>query len=104
MPGCHRAPVVETVPKGAALRALPELVGALAVPGYLTKGLKLMAKVRRAGVPHYRGAEDLRILGETEATGVAFTSGGKAQEIATTTVALHQGVVPEPANHPTAAL
>lgn len=86
--------VVETTPPGQALKLLPQLLGALAAPRYLTKGLAMIRKVKRAGVPHHAGATNIRVEGETEVTGVSFDSNGTTHRIASTTVALHQGVVP----------
>jgi len=61
----------------------------------LAKGLGLLAEIRRAGVPVFRGVEDLRIAGRGRVAGVAFRRGGAWQPLdGVTTVFLHQGVVP----------
>lgn len=86
--------VVENLPKGRLLEAMPLLLGALAAREYLFKGLSLIRKVRKAGVPVHRNATDIRIEGESSASAVSFVSDGKAQSIESTTIALHQGVVP----------
>lgn len=86
--------VVEIGPANRLARALPQLPAALRGWRYLAKGARLLAAIRRAGVPIHTGARGFEILGETEARGVRFTSGGKVVEIATEHVALHMGVVP----------
>ena len=86
--------VVEIGPANRLGRALPHLAGPLRGWRYLAKGAKLLATIRRAGVPIHKGAGGFEILGEAAARGVRFTSGGKVVEIATEHVALHMGVVP----------
>ncbi len=86
--------VLENLPKGRLMAAMPHLPNALRAKEYLFKGLSLIRQVRKAGVPVHRNATDIRIEGDTSATAVSFVSGGKAQRIESTTIALHQGVVP----------
>ena len=86
--------VVENLPKGRLMAAMPHLLNALRAKEYLFKGLSLIRQARKAGVPVYRNATDIRIEGDTSASAVSFVSGGKAQRIESTTIALHQGVVP----------
>jgi NADPH-dependent 2,4-dienoyl-CoA reductase/sulfur reductase-like enzyme len=86
--------IVETLPKGRLLASIPSLPRALAAPGYLLKGVALIAKVRAARVPISKGATDLAVEGEGEARALSFTSRGERKRIETATVALHQGVVP----------
>ncbi|MBD1554551.1 NAD(P)/FAD-dependent oxidoreductase [Pseudomonas typographi] len=68
----------------AALRAWP----------YLRKGLELMRSLRRAGIAHYRGAEQLAVEGTEAAAALTFSAAGKPVRLATRCVLLHQGVVP----------
>jgi len=84
--------LLETAPAGQWLRALPHAPGFLA-SGYLGKGLKLLRKVR-AAVPVTRAVADLRALGGERLEGVRYTAGGKARELPTDYLLLHQGVVP----------
>lgn len=86
--------VVENLPRGRALAALPYLAKAFSGRGYLFKGLSLIKKVRGAGVPVHRNATGISVKGEKSATAVCFVTKGAAQRIETDTVALHQGVVP----------
>jgi NADPH-dependent 2,4-dienoyl-CoA reductase/sulfur reductase-like enzyme len=92
--GVKPAAVVGTVPAGNRLRAAARLLPALLAPGYLSRGLSLLGALRRAGVPAFASATDLRIEGSERAEAVAFRSRGREHRIAARTVLLHQGVVP----------
>lgn len=92
--GCPPKAVVENLPKGRMMAALPHLPKALRAREYLTKGLAMIRKVKAAGIPVYERATDLKVEGTAAAEAVSFTSGGKSHRIETTSVALHQGVVP----------
>ena len=92
--GVRPAAVVGTVPRGNWVRAASRLLPALLAPGYLSKGLSLLGALRRAGVPAFASATDLRIEGSARAEAVAFRSRGREHRIAASTVLLHQGVVP----------
>ena len=85
--------IVETVPSGRYLQALRHLP-ATAGSGYLSRGLRMMLALRRAGVKIYRGAEDLRIVGGDAAQAVSFRLGTRAKTLAASHVFLHEGVVP----------
>ncbi len=86
--------IVETVPKARYREAARHLGKALPAWRYLAKGFAMMRAVKKANVPIHRDATDIAIEGETAASAVAFTSGGKRHRIETAHVALHQGVVP----------
>jgi NADPH-dependent 2,4-dienoyl-CoA reductase/sulfur reductase-like enzyme len=77
----------------AALRHLPHAVhgGGLR---YLLKGIGLVGHLRAEGVAIHRHATDLRLEGTTAVEAIAFRSGGEARRIATSLVALHEGVIP----------
>jgi NADPH-dependent 2,4-dienoyl-CoA reductase/sulfur reductase-like enzyme len=92
--GVRPKAIVETVPRSRYLAAARHLGGALRAPANLRKGMAMMRKVRRAGIPVYRDARQIRIEGTGHAEAVAFTSRGERQRIETGSVALHQGVVP----------
>ncbi|MCR9138744.1 MAG: NAD(P)/FAD-dependent oxidoreductase [Alphaproteobacteria bacterium] len=86
--------LVETQTRGDTWRSLKYGMGALRGWRTLSKGLGLIAAVRRAGVPRYKAATDVRITGTDSAEAVMFSCGGTAREIACDNVFLHQGVVP----------
>ncbi|MCT8268468.1 NAD(P)/FAD-dependent oxidoreductase [Afifella sp. JA880] len=86
--------IVETVPQSRYVAALKHLPAALGAASYLVKGMAMMLSLRRAGVPIYRDATGIRIEGNGKAEAVTFTSGGKSHRLETTSVALHQGIVP----------
>lgn len=92
--GAHVAAVVETCPASNRRDALWHLTGALRVPSYLIKGLKLLWKLRIAGVPLHKASHDIRIEGEEQVRAVAFSAGGQEKRISADTVLLHHGVIP----------
>ncbi|SLN12913.1 Hydrogen cyanide synthase subunit HcnB [Roseovarius litorisediminis] len=86
--------MVETQTRHDTFSAMRHIAGALRGWRYLLKGLGMLGELKRAGVPRYTGATDIAILGDTAATGICFTSGGKSHQINCDTVFLHHGVVP----------
>lgn len=89
--------IVECVSMKDYLAASPHIFSALKAPAPLIKGLKLIAQVRKAGVPVYRFARNLRVEGDTRATGLTFENAiGQKKRIETDTIGLHFGVVPNP--------
>lgn len=92
--GAEVAAVVQTSPRDNLNRALPHLPAALGAPQYLIKGLKMLWRLRRAGVPLYQDASDLRIAGSVQAEQVQFSVGAQRHTLAAKVVLLHHGVVP----------
>ncbi len=86
--------LVETQPGSAWIAGLRHLPRALRGWKTLVKGLGLIAAIRKAGVPRYPGASQLQIEGENTAQAITFQHNGKRRRIATDTVLLHQGVIP----------
>ncbi|MEM9631229.1 MAG: FAD/NAD(P)-binding oxidoreductase [Pseudomonadota bacterium] len=93
--GVKVAGLVETTPSENYLRALPEISGALRSASLLYKGLSLLQEIRRAGIPVFRNASQLKVLGSSRAAGLSFHSAGK-QKLCAETVFLHHGVIPNP--------
>jgi NADPH-dependent 2,4-dienoyl-CoA reductase/sulfur reductase-like enzyme len=93
--GTEVVAVIETAEAQQFLRAMRHLPrAAWCSHPELLKGLRMLARLRRARVAHHRAATDLRVLGDARASGLAFTVGGKRHEIAADLVLLHHGVVP----------
>ena len=92
--GADVVALVETAPAGNRWEAMPHLPAALGAPSYLAKGLRMIRRVRGAGVPWYTSATELRIEGGERAEAVSFTAGGRRLRIAADVVLLHHGVVP----------
>lgn len=92
--GVPVAALVDTTPRQNYLNAGPLLPRALRQTGLLKKGMALLAEIKRSGIPVYRLAEGLKVLGEGKATGLQFTAKGQPHEVAADTVFLHQGVQP----------
>ena len=86
--------IVETVPKGRYRQAARHVAKALPGWRYLAKGAAMMAAVKKGGIPVYRDASAIAIVGNDKAEAVTFTSKGKTHRLSTMHVALHQGVVP----------
>ncbi len=92
--GGRVAALVDTTPRGSLMAALPHLPGMLRAPSTLKKGLALLARLRRAGVPHYKGAGDLRARGTEKIEALRFTAGGREYDLPCALLLLHLGVVP----------
>jgi len=92
--GVKPAAVIETVPAANYLRALARIGPALLAPGYISKGLSMIGALRRAGVPRFIGALDLRLEGAGRVESVLFRHRGTEHRLRAETVLLHQGVVP----------
>jgi NADPH-dependent 2,4-dienoyl-CoA reductase/sulfur reductase-like enzyme len=92
--GAEVAAVVQTAPRENLRRALRHLPAALGAPHYLIKGLKMLWRLRRAGVPLYQGASELRIEGQHQVQQVQFNIGPQRHTLAAKVVLLHHGVVP----------
>ncbi|MBR8089982.1 NAD(P)/FAD-dependent oxidoreductase [Burkholderia cenocepacia] len=87
--------LVDTTPRDAWRRALPHALPALRGADYLLKGWRMLRAVRRAGIPVYRGATNVRIDGESRAERIRFRDeDGVVQTLDTSLVLLHQGVIP----------
>jgi hypothetical protein len=90
--GVRPAAVLDTTSRAnewRAVRHLPEALSTREGRGYLAKGLRMVATIRR-----YRRVSDIRIEGTDAVSGVAFRSGGAHHRIAASLVALHEGVIP----------
>lgn len=86
--------LVETAPAANWRAAMRHLAAALAAPAYLTKGLRMLWRLRREGMPWHTQATGLAVLGNSRASGLSFQSRGKSHQIAADTVLLHHGVMP----------
>ncbi len=86
--------LVETTPRSNYRTALRHLPGALRTPGYLRKGLGLLAELRKHKVRHVKTATRLQAVGDGRLQALRFSRAGRQHEIACTTLMLHIGVVP----------
>ena len=80
----------ETAPLENYLAAMSPPGGLWAARRLLTKGLGLIAGVKRAGVPIRRGVRGLRAIGRRRLERVAWEEG----ELATDYLLLHEGIIP----------
>lgn len=86
--------VLDTAEPSNRFRALAHIPGALAAPGYMAKGLKLLATIRRAGVAVHHDVSDVTLVGQTCVAAVRWRDGAGLHEIACENAFLHQGIVP----------
>ena len=92
--GAQIAAIVDTSPAANRRRALPYLAGAMGAPALLAKGLSMLWRLRRAGVPMYSNASEVRLEGSDKVEAVSFTSKKLAHRLPADVVLLHHGVVP----------
>lgn len=101
--GARIAGIVETSPASNRALATRHVLGALGTPALLVKGLRMLWRLRCAGVPMFKEARDLRIEGVEGAAitddkqrvqAVSFTAGGTSHRLGADVVLLHHGVVP----------
>lgn len=92
--GVSLAGIVETSPRANRWRALRHLPTALGAPAYLAKGMRMLWRLHRAGVPMFSAATSLRVEGSEQAQALAFTAAGKEHRLDAEVVLLHHGVVP----------
>lgn len=76
------------------LRAAPHVLGALRGWKDLSKGTRMLKKIRSHGVQTFAGASSFAIEGSEKAESIAFTHNGQRKRVETSLVLLHQGVVP----------
>jgi NADPH-dependent 2,4-dienoyl-CoA reductase/sulfur reductase-like enzyme len=87
--------VVETSPSSNRWRALSHLPRALAAPGYLAKGARMLRRLRAAGVPMFAAADSVRVEGLKRVEALCFTERGTDHRLDADVVLLHHGVVPD---------
>jgi NADPH-dependent 2,4-dienoyl-CoA reductase/sulfur reductase-like enzyme len=88
--GAPPVALFETAPLENYLDAMRLLTGLWPGRRLLTKGLRLIATVKRAGVPIRRGVRGLRALGRRRLERIAWEDG----ELAADYLLLHEGVIP----------
>lgn len=92
--GIEVAALVDTAASNTLARSWRHLPGALRGWRDLFKGIGLLAALKRAGVPHYRGARALAVEGDEHAQALRFECRGREVRIPAELILLHQGVVP----------
>ena len=92
--GAEIAGIVETSPAANRRMAFAHLANALLVPKLLAKGLGMMRRLRRAGVPWFTAAHGLVVEGRDRAEALGFTAAGQPHRLGADVVLLHHGIVP----------
>lgn len=90
--------ILDTTPPGTVGQALPWLpLAAVGARNTLLKGVRLRSASRRAARQVWTGVTDVRAEGEGRLQRVRFTDAdGTAHEMDADTLALHEGVIPNP--------
>lgn len=83
-----------TTPAGAWSRGVRHGVRALGGASYLSKGMALLARVRKSGIPVVTGVDDLEAIGGDRLEGVRYLVSGASRTVAASTLLVHEGVVP----------
>jgi NADPH-dependent 2,4-dienoyl-CoA reductase/sulfur reductase-like enzyme len=86
--------VVHTTEPADYWRSAPHLFGAMLGWSDLSKGLGLIATLRRSHIPVYAGASRFSVVGRERAEALCFTHKGDTKRIDASLILLHQGVVP----------
>jgi len=85
---------LDTSMNGSLLKALPLLPKALRSQKYLIRGLSLLWKIRKAGIPIYSGIQNIEALGSSKLEKVRISKSGKFFDVKADLLLLHNGVVP----------
>ena len=86
--------ILDTTPKTNMLRAIPHLPAALSNLGALLKGRRWIKQLHASGIQFIKNVDDVRLIGDDAVNKVEYRRNGQWQQIDTTQVFLHQGVVP----------
>ena len=86
--------VIDLTPKENYLKALPHLPKALSALPKIFEGWQWKREIIKSKVPYISGVNDLKILGEDNATGIAYQKGSTWKQLEGSHILLHQGVVP----------
>ncbi len=92
--GCPPKALVETQTPRMMLRAFPHLPKALLSAGTLLKGLRLIGKIRAAGVRRYKGASSFAATSDDSGMiNFSFRSKGRLENLTCAVLLTHQGVI-----------
>ncbi|WP_342640533.1 FAD-dependent oxidoreductase [Rhodoligotrophos ferricapiens] len=92
--GVPIAAILDTTPHAHWFKALPHLPAGLASGSLIGKGLGLLAKIRRAGVPVVRAVTRLRAIGSDSLEAVEWETAAGGKSLPASLLLLHQGVIP----------
>lgn len=86
--------IIDTSSFKNKVAAIPHGIGALCQPGLLIKGVGMLAKIRKAGIPVIKGASDIQAVGDDRLESVRFEHRGQSKDLKTDLLLLHEGVIP----------
>ncbi len=87
--------ILDTAPKHNIKQAMVKFPQALRTPKILQKGLSLKMAIKRAGVPYYKIIQNISAHGGDRLGEVRFKSRGVVRKISTSTLLLHNGIIPQ---------
>jgi NADPH-dependent 2,4-dienoyl-CoA reductase/sulfur reductase-like enzyme len=85
--------IVDTTSRFAFRSAIGNLPWAIPGMDYLLKGAGLIFRIKRAKIPFFKHATDLKLHGDKQLNGISFSSGGSDHFLESRLVFLHQGVI-----------
>lgn len=74
----------------AAVKMLPRAL----IQGQFYKGIKLLARIRLAGIPVHNGVEQIQVIGKDAVQAISWNQKGTVHKIECDAVLLHEGLVP----------
>jgi len=87
--------VLDTTPFSNYLFSLRQFPEALLAFKTLYKGLQMLQKIRRSGIPVYGNVKYLAAQGSHSVEYIRFQSGGRTRQVKANTLFLHNGLVPD---------
>ncbi|MCA9923746.1 MAG: FAD-dependent oxidoreductase [Anaerolineales bacterium] len=87
--------VLDSTPFSNYLVSLKHLPNALRSFAYLYEGIQMIQKIRKHGIQIYNNVKKIEALGGNSVENVRFQHSGRIQEIKTSTLLLHNGLVPD---------
>ena len=86
--------LVDTTPRSNSVRSIASLPGMFRAGALLRDGIGLLVEMRKRKIKRYRYATDLEAVGDSQLTGLRFSSQGSERELDCKVLAIHNGVVP----------
>jgi bacterioferritin-associated ferredoxin len=87
--------ILDTTPYRNYFISLKHLPKALLAFKYLFKGIQMQQKIHKCGVPIFRNVKNLEAVGRDSVELLRFQNAGRTCEVETTTLLLHNGLVPD---------
>jgi thioredoxin reductase/bacterioferritin-associated ferredoxin len=92
--GTNIAAILETTPVIPPVPAIPRAPQALMRPDFLWKGVSMLREIKKARIPHHKGATHIRAIGENRVEAVEAMHAGKKLHFEADMLLTHFGVIP----------